>query len=161
MNTDELLNKIRNNQPVQLSFKAGKYLLMLPFLLLMVAVWIFVSQFFEDGFVAKDSLYGSAVIYAVLMGVLFWILSHATDIILIGKTLEVKPYFLKSDKKVSVQKITKVKSIRIKQTRYSLVWFTNDFNVEEKFLVLQSNSLLFGVQPPIKDVVELMKEMNV
>lgn len=156
----EILQKVNNNVPIQLTFKAGKYLLMIATLVLCIAIFIYFSQFFEKTFIPKDSIYWSSVIYFALLSLFFWIFSNAADVRLVGKYLEVKPYFFKSEKRIHINKVVKIKSLRIKQSRYSLVWFTNDFNVEEKFLILQSNSIIFGVQPPLKEVVTLLKEIK-
>lgn len=157
METSVLVSKLNQKEPVLLSLKGAKFWIVLGLVLLMSAFVFFVSQFFKEDFVPKNTLTLSAIFYFSVIALYLWVAFNAVELKIIGKELMVKPLFFKPEFKINVQQVQKVKSFSLKRTRYSMVWFTNNFSVEEKFLVLQSNSLIFGVQPTVKDVVELAK----
>ncbi len=96
------------------------------------------------------------VIYIALLGLCIFQFAYVSKVILEGDKLIIKKLFRKSEV-INLSQIVNISTFKLKSTKYTFLKYNIDEYKESKALILNSNSVLFGKQDTLKDLLEYSK----
>jgi hypothetical protein len=96
------------------------------------------------------------VIYIVLLGLCIFQFVYVSNVILEGDKLIIKKLFRKTEV-IFLSQIVDISTFKLKSTKYTFLKYNIDEYKDSKALILNSNSVLFGKQDTLKDLLEYTK----
>ncbi|QKG78886.1 hypothetical protein [Tenuifilum thalassicum] len=96
------------------------------------------------------------IFYFIILGLTIYQFIFVSKVFLVGNKLLIKKIFRKKET-VLLNQIQNISTFRLKNTKYTIVSYKLDNGLESKALILNSNSVLFGKQETLEDLLEYAK----
>lgn len=156
-NAEEITNDLKNGTPLQLSMRYSKGLVIFNFVL--VALFLLC---FADRFDLSNGIKTRQVIALIFLGLLLALVTYqllfSQYAEIRGKRILLRNLFGK-EQEIDLNQVTKVSSFRLRRTIYTHLIFTNDHGNQERALILNSNSALFGKEVAASEIIRLAQEV--
>ncbi len=156
-NAEEIINELKNGTPIQLSMRYSRGLVILNFVIVtLFALCMFGT--YNPANEVKPSLILAGLALVLLFAFVTCQLLFSRYAEIRGKKILLKSIFGK-EQEISLGQITKLSTFRLRRTIYTHLKFTNDNGYEERVLILNSNSMLFGKEVAASEIIQLAQQV--